>query len=246
MASVTFASQPDSDSDSDDSPSIAEQLLGSIKPDADYKSKPRRKATQKPVGSDQKRQAFSKRKRGIVLKAYQLYKLTDAKVFMFVVNDKGTSWSYASPGFRSALQPDHLRYMREAAGLPHLPKHATEIMAHPKEDDLDRQVDQREQQQLMTSSLLPPEPAQAPAAQEPVPRMTQRVAHNLPAELATSSPALRGFELAPGGMTLSSAPMAQPSLALSNALSLSARVLQGSAPSASSNGQPPPVQGTLC
>ena len=31
-------------------------------------------------GSDQKRQAFSKRKRGIVLKAYQLYKLTDAKV----------------------------------------------------------------------------------------------------------------------------------------------------------------------
>ncbi|KAJ9511198.1 hypothetical protein QJQ45_013245 [Haematococcus lacustris] len=229
MASVTFASQPDSDSDSDDSPSIAEQLLGSIKPDADYKSKPRRKATQKPV----KRQAFSKRKRGIVL-----------KVFMFVVNDKGTSWSYASPGFRSALQPDHLRYMREAAGLPHLPKHATEIMAHPKEDDLDRQVDQREQQQLMTSSLLPPEPAQAPAAQEPVPRMTQRVAHNLPAELATSSPALRGFELAPGGMTLSSAPMAQPSLALSNALSLSARVLQGSAPSASSNGQPPPVQGS--
>ncbi len=31
-------------------------------------------------GSDQKRQAFSKRKRGLVLKAYQLYKLTDAKV----------------------------------------------------------------------------------------------------------------------------------------------------------------------
>ncbi len=37
-------------------------------------------ATQKPVGSDQKRQAFSKRKRGLVLKAYQLYKLTDSKV----------------------------------------------------------------------------------------------------------------------------------------------------------------------
>lgn len=31
-------------------------------------------------GADQKRQAFSKRKRGIVLKAYQLYKLCDAKV----------------------------------------------------------------------------------------------------------------------------------------------------------------------
>jgi hypothetical protein len=31
-------------------------------------------------GSDQVRQAFSKRKKGLVLKAYQLYKLTDAKV----------------------------------------------------------------------------------------------------------------------------------------------------------------------
>jgi hypothetical protein len=31
-------------------------------------------------GSDQIRQAFSKRKKGLVLKAYQLYRLTDAKV----------------------------------------------------------------------------------------------------------------------------------------------------------------------
>jgi hypothetical protein len=68
--------------------------------------KSRRKATQRPVvskhwtwtlgeirrtswkwslflqGSDQKRQAFSKRKRGIILKACQLHKLTDAKVIV--------------------------------------------------------------------------------------------------------------------------------------------------------------------
>ncbi len=31
-------------------------------------------------GSDQKRQAFSKRKRGLILKSYQLHKLTDARV----------------------------------------------------------------------------------------------------------------------------------------------------------------------
>ena len=31
-------------------------------------------------GSDQIRQAFSKRKKGLVLKSYQLFRLTDAKV----------------------------------------------------------------------------------------------------------------------------------------------------------------------
>ena len=31
-------------------------------------------------GTDQMRQAFSKRKRGLALKCYQLHKLTDAKV----------------------------------------------------------------------------------------------------------------------------------------------------------------------
>jgi len=129
------AEDMDEDSDSDDG--------ASNKKYQDYKCKPRRKATQKPVGADQKRQAFSKRKRGIVLKAYQLYKLTDAKVFMFVVNDKGSSWSYASPGFGAALQPGHLRHMRELAGLPPTPKHVTEIMAHPKLDDQDRQLDDR-------------------------------------------------------------------------------------------------------
>lgn len=42
-------------------------------------------------GSDQKRQAFSKRKRGIVLKAYQLYKLTDAKVGLRWRSGQGAS-----------------------------------------------------------------------------------------------------------------------------------------------------------
>nr|ADI46960.1 MADS2m [Volvox carteri f. nagariensis] len=44
------------------------------------KGKSRRKASEKPEGSDQKRQAFSKRKRGLILKSYQLYKLTDARI----------------------------------------------------------------------------------------------------------------------------------------------------------------------
>lgn len=46
---------------------------------------------------------------------------------MFVVNDKGSSWSYASPGFGSALQTGHMRHMRELAGLPPTPKHVTEV-----------------------------------------------------------------------------------------------------------------------
>ncbi|GFH28661.1 hypothetical protein HaLaN_27192, partial [Haematococcus lacustris] len=104
----------------------SDETLSAVQPNAKYTSTSRRKATQKPVGPDQKRQAFSKRKRGIVLKAYQLYKLTDAKVFMFVVNDKGASWSYASPGFHSTQLPEHLMYLREKAGLPHLHPSSTE------------------------------------------------------------------------------------------------------------------------
>ncbi|KAL6753676.1 hypothetical protein V8C86DRAFT_444622 [Haematococcus lacustris] len=130
----------------------SDESLSAVQPNAKYTSTSRRKATQKPVGPDQKRQAFSKRKRGIVLKAYQLYKLTDAKVFMFVVNDKGASWSYASPGFHSTQLPEHLMYMREKAGLPHLHPSSTEVMPHPGEDEADRQVDQREEQQQSSSS----------------------------------------------------------------------------------------------
>jgi len=68
-------------------------------------------------GSDQIRQAFSKRKKGLVLKSYQLFRLTDAKVFMFVVNDKGSSWAYATPGFGSPLGPGLLRQLRDMAGV---------------------------------------------------------------------------------------------------------------------------------
>lgn len=46
---------------------------------------------------------------------------------MFVVNDKGSSWAYASPSFGASLQPSHLRQMRELAGLPNTPKHVTEV-----------------------------------------------------------------------------------------------------------------------
>ena len=46
---------------------------------------------------------------------------------MFMVNDKGSSWAYASPSFGSSLRPDHLKQMRELAELPHTPKHVTEV-----------------------------------------------------------------------------------------------------------------------
>lgn len=38
------------------------------------------KGCSRKQGPDQIRQAFSKRKRGLALKAYQLYKITDSKV----------------------------------------------------------------------------------------------------------------------------------------------------------------------
>lgn len=85
-----------------------------------------------PQGSDQKRQAFSKRKRGLVLKAYQLYKLTDAKVFMFLVNDKGSTWAYSTPGFGATLHPSQLRRLRELSGYGMsggYGKHTTEVCA---------------------------------------------------------------------------------------------------------------------
>eukprot|EP00951_Prasinocladus_malaysianus_P003759 scaffold26535_cov44-Prasinocladus_malaysianus.AAC.1 len=65
--------------------------------DVPIRNRPRRKATEKPTGPDALRQSFSKRKKGISAKAYQLHQLTDAKVALFVVNDKGSSWAYATP-----------------------------------------------------------------------------------------------------------------------------------------------------
>eukprot|EP00884_Botryococcus_braunii_P012088 jgi/Botrbrau1/20880/Bobra.0135s0013.2 len=81
-----------------------------------YRHKSRRKASEKPKGPDQIRQAFSKRKRGLALKAYQLFKITDSKVFFFIMNDKGSSWAYATPGFGAALNTTHLQALRALAG----------------------------------------------------------------------------------------------------------------------------------
>ncbi|KAF6263612.1 hypothetical protein COO60DRAFT_1667179 [Scenedesmus sp. NREL 46B-D3] len=98
---------------------------------AQHKAKPRRKSHQRPQGSDQIRQAFSKRKKGLVLKAYQLNALTDAKVFMFITNDKGTSWAYATPGFSNSLDPDLLKQLRSLAHVPDSAKLITEVMPDP-------------------------------------------------------------------------------------------------------------------
>ncbi|GLC55155.1 hypothetical protein PLESTB_000949800 [Pleodorina starrii] len=110
---------------------------------AKSKGKSRRKACEKPEGSDQKRQAFSKRKRGLILKSYQLYKLTDARVFVFIVNDKGSSWAYASPGFAKTLSNQHLMQMREYAQLTGNQRMSTEIMPHPNTDAEDTRIDDR-------------------------------------------------------------------------------------------------------
>ncbi len=113
-------------------------------------------------GASQIRQSFSKRKRGIAQKAYQLHKITDAKVciysslsvtqcmyansccgagsaeydspfsgmgpsnltlsrciglqvFLFLANEKGASWAYATPGFGATLSPAHLKMLRQMA-----------------------------------------------------------------------------------------------------------------------------------
>jgi hypothetical protein len=40
------------------------------------------------------------------------------QVFLFVANDKGSSWAYASPDLTASLTPGNLRKMRDLAGLP--------------------------------------------------------------------------------------------------------------------------------
>lgn len=46
---------------------------------------------------------------------------------MFIVNDKGSSWAYASPGFARTLGSPHLALMREFAGLSTTHRTATEV-----------------------------------------------------------------------------------------------------------------------
>lgn len=118
---------------------------GDTQAEVPVRNRPRRKATEKPTGPDALRQSFSKRKKGIAAKAYQLNRLTDAKVALFVVNDKGSSWAYATPGFGAAVSPAYLAMMRKLAELPQTPKLTTEVISHPADE---HSSDDREQWEM--------------------------------------------------------------------------------------------------
>lgn len=51
------------------------------------------------------------------------------QVFMFIVNDKGTSWAYSTPGFAGALNQQVLRQLRSLAQVPEQAKMFTEVCA---------------------------------------------------------------------------------------------------------------------
>lgn len=46
---------------------------------------------------------------------------------MFIVNDKGTSWAYATPGFSNSLNADLLKQLRTLAHVPEQAKLITEV-----------------------------------------------------------------------------------------------------------------------
>lgn len=46
---------------------------------------------------------------------------------MFIVNDKGTSWAYATPGFAASLNQPVLRQLRSLADVPEQAKMFTEV-----------------------------------------------------------------------------------------------------------------------
>jgi hypothetical protein len=48
---------------------------------------------------------------------------------MFITNDKGTSWAYATPGFSNSLDPDLLKQLRSLAHVPESAKLITEVRA---------------------------------------------------------------------------------------------------------------------
>jgi len=48
------------------------------------------------------------------------------QVFMFIVNDKGTSWAYATPGFANSLNTQLLKQLRCLADVPEQAKLFTE------------------------------------------------------------------------------------------------------------------------
>ena len=37
------------------------------------------------------------------------------QVFLFLANEKGASWAYATPGFGATLSPAHLKMLRQMA-----------------------------------------------------------------------------------------------------------------------------------
>lgn len=49
------------------------------------------------------------------------------QVFMFIVNDKGTSWAYATPGFANSLNHHVLQQLRSLADVPENSKMITEV-----------------------------------------------------------------------------------------------------------------------
>jgi hypothetical protein len=46
---------------------------------------------------------------------------------MFIVNDKGTSWAYATPGFANSLNQTVLKQLRGLADVPEQAKLFTEV-----------------------------------------------------------------------------------------------------------------------
>jgi hypothetical protein len=46
---------------------------------------------------------------------------------MFIVNDKGTSWAYATPGFNNSLNPEVMKQLRTLAEVPESAKIFTEV-----------------------------------------------------------------------------------------------------------------------
>eukprot|EP01023_Acetabularia_acetabulum_P040038 TRINITY_DN3872_c0_g1_i3.p1 TRINITY_DN3872_c0_g1~~TRINITY_DN3872_c0_g1_i3.p1 ORF type:complete len:216 (+),score=17.05 TRINITY_DN3872_c0_g1_i3:134-781(+) len=96
------------------------------------KKRSRRRWTQRPGDELKLKQTFNKRRKGLVSKAYQLSYLTQAKVFMYIVNeDKGEGWVYASPNYEQSLNIQVVQNLKKLAGLK--PQASTEILSDPKQ-----------------------------------------------------------------------------------------------------------------
>jgi hypothetical protein len=55
------------------------------------------------------------------------------QVFMFITNDKGTSWAYATPGFSNSLDADLLKQLRALAHVPESAKLITEVRSQQQQ-----------------------------------------------------------------------------------------------------------------